>query len=428
MIRIVIALALAAILSVFDTEAQSELPSIPGHIAYIGVDQNVHVLDVTNNIRVQLTSDAGISQTQARIYQWPTWANDNRLAYFGTTVLPSGSVGVEAYIIQRPGSDPELVYSASDETFTYAAWSPQFCGDTPDCRDLAVLLSAAELEAFQVRMIRHTATDSDTFAAGEGVPFYFSWSPDGENMIWHRNNSLLDIYEIEERRSTRVTSDLGAFFAPAWSPVDDRILFGLAGISGDGTDLAIATSPDGETIERLTRNLVSPVSFSWSPNGNQIAYLDGAGTLSVIDVITGESVLQSPIPGVLAFFWSPNSQHIAFVSLEGRDPGGFSAKMDASMVMAQTTPGLLWSVIDISTGQLRRYITFRPTREMAYLLTYFDQFAQSHRIWSPDSRYIVFSEVGQGTGTPSIHVLDVSQTASVPLTIAQGVIGIWSYN
>jgi hypothetical protein len=63
---------------------------------------------------------------------------------------------------------------------------------------------------------------------------------------------------------------------------------------------------------------------------------------------------------------------------------------------------------------------------MLYLLAYFDQYSQSHQIWSPDSRYLVYGERVDGGGS-SVKILDTSAEAPVPFTVADGEIGIWSY-
>ena len=49
--------------------------------------------------------------------------------------------------------------------------------------------------------------------------------------------------------------------------------------------------------------------------------------------------------------------------------------------------------------------------------------------WSPDSRYLVYSEVIEVDGgyTPQVSVIDVSQPASNPIKVADGVFGVWSF-
>jgi TolB protein len=140
-------------------------------------------------------------------------------------------------------------------------------------------------------------------------------------------------------------------------------------------------------------------------------------------------VASSPVDGVLSFFWSPDSAHVAYVTL-GSSPGSFSASApsDARLVAQTQQPtGLAWSVLDVEDGANRRYGSFIPTQQLVYLLTYFDQFAQSHRLWSPDSRHIVYSEI-TADERAVISLLDTTQEVTVPLVIADGVIGIWSFS
>jgi TolB protein len=62
---------------------------------------------------------------------------------------------------------------------------------------------------------------------------------------------------------------------------------------------------------------------------------------------------------------------------------------------------------------------------MIYVLSFFDQFAQSHRIWSPDSAYLVYSEI-TGEDETVLSVLDIRRPDSTPIIVADGVIGFWS--
>ena len=67
-----------------------------------------------------------------------------------------------------------------------------------------------------------------------------------------------------------------------------------------------------------------------------------------------------------------------------------------------------------------------PTTEMVYLLNFFDQFAQSHSVWSPDSAHIVYSQM-ISEQQQVISILDMTRPDTVPFNVAEGVIGIWSY-
>ncbi|PJF27664.1 MAG: hypothetical protein CUN53_03210, partial [Phototrophicales bacterium] len=287
------------------SDSTSALPRLPGHIAYIGADLNVYTIARETNAMFQLTSDAGIERDSALIYQWPTWSTDGRLAYFQTFLTRSGTATTSVFIApdaQTPGISR---YETAEKSFTYAYWSPQNCDTDSSCRELAVLMGTPS--GFNVDVVRDfQQSESEVSTIGQGSPFYFSWSPDGERMLWHRNQARVEIHDRSEGQVTSAVSEIpGAFAAPAWSPVDDRLLFGRDGADPATTDLVIAM---GDQVETLVSGLRGPVYFAWSPNGNQIAYVDRQGALVVIDAVSGERLARTSVNGVLAFFWSPNSE------------------------------------------------------------------------------------------------------------------------
>jgi TolB protein len=403
------------------------LPDIEGYIAYIGTDYNVYLLNGPEKRVTQLTEDGSTERRQARSYQWPTWAIDGRLAYFGTQYNSSAQpLGTDVYVIQNTESEGELVYEGNSEIFNYAYWSPQNCQDSGDCRDLAVLLSSQSAGGLFVEIIRDEPGGTTSVTTDTGSPFYFSWSPDGKQMLWQRNNLRLDIYDIMQGEITRTLSEApGSFFAPAWSPIDDRWLLGIESSQPGRTDLVIVA---GNDVQTLVSGLEGVLTFAWSPDGNYVAYSNRQGALVVLDAITGDTVAVAPVGDLIAFFWSPNSKSLAYVGL-GTTNNNFSASaIDEAQAVTfiQEQSGLSWSVLDIQSGSTQRYNTFMPTSDMIYLLRFFDQFAQSHRVWSPDSRYLLYSEVTTDNRSV-ITLLDVTQENSIPLSIAEGFIGVWSF-
>lgn len=398
------------------------LPSLPGQIAYVGADFNVYTLNLEDYNHVQLTDDAG----QMRRYQWPTWSTDGRLAYF-SMFREDGQLLTGTYI-SPDGYESGVLVLTGPEAFNYAYWSPGNCEAGVNCRDLAVLLSSQTRGMF-VELIRDGLAETNNLTAGlGGPPFYYSWSPDGGRMLWQRSNQRFDIYDANADRVTdTLTETPGVILAPAWSPVDDRLLFGAVG-EDEATDLVIAGN--GET-QVLASGFTGLVSFNWSPDGDRIAYREhtrgGFGALSIMDAVTGESIARSPATGIISFFWAPDSRQIAYLTLAS-PPGSFNAFSPAGHVRAQgpqPPAGIAWSILDTETGDVRQFGSFFPTQETLYLMQFFDQFAQSHRVWSPDSRHILYSEMTPSG--PVINLLDTTQVGSVPFSVADGVIGIWSY-
>lgn len=408
-------------------ETGTHVLNVPGRIAYVGEDHNIYSLRLHDGELTALTNDA----TAARHYQWPMWSVDDRLVYFCCDPAFSNTFDVAAYVSDDGIGPGRVEFSSNFEVFTYAYWSPRNLGTDETSRELALLLNQYPSRGFVVRLINSGDDTQDSQLLGSGAPFYFSWSPDGSRMLWQRNNRRLDVYSFETDETTSVGLLPGAFQAPAWSPVDDRLL--VAVLSGDlrGTNLSVITQ---DSTQVLRSDLTGLISFSWSPDGNYVAYRtivdNRLSALSILDAITGEVVATTRAEGAIAFFWSPNSRYIAYIT-PGVAPGTFSTRPSGNNMMVgsaqQQNPGLAWSVIDVASGNTRRYGNFMPTTEMIYLLTFFDQFAQSHRVWSPDSRYVVFGEVIPDN-TPAISILDMTRTDAVPFFIADGVIGFWSYN
>ena len=403
------------------THAQvSDTAPLVGSIAYVDVDGDIVVIDGSDFSHTGLTDDAGSS----RRYQWPTWSTDNRLAYFAVAIEDSQQV-TQAYITSPTLSDAILAYTGL-ETFNYAYWSPGNCPITTSCRDLAILLSSPARGMF-VELVRAGLDPTVSLTAGVGgPPFYYTWSADGSQMLWQRNNERFDVYDaVNDVIVSTLDQTPGAIFAPAWSPVDKRLLVGIMNDT-QSTDLAIVDAESG-TATILAEDFGGFVAFNWSPDGTQVAYREattnGFGPLYVVND-QGEQLVRSPGTGVIAFFWSPDSQKIAYLTLAS-PPGTFSA----SNLLAQGTResvGLAWSVMDVSTGDVVQYGQFFPTRELVYMMQFFDQFAQSHRLWSPDSSHLVYGDI-MDTG-PVIKLLDTTRIDSVPTTIAEGLIGIWSFN
>lgn len=396
-----------------------------GQLAFVGDDHNIHTMDLSTGETVQLTDDG----TRRASYEFPTWSKDGQLAYFCCSVRGSEPPRLTVFISPDGVTSGEPYYSLDGARHVYAYWSPQTC-ITDDCVDLAVLIQQFSRSRLGVELLNSHDPEMERQDLGEGTPFYYSWSPAGDSLLIHRNNRLLQYYSVQSTDvDTAFEGDLGSFLSPSWSPVDDRILFATR-----ADEMTRITVIDDEQQRDLVDGIQGIVSFSWSPDGEYIAYRvanrDAISAVYVVDAETGDTIARSNVSGIISFFWSPDSEKIAYITLSN-PPGTFDINNETVghvTYLTQLVDGFAWNILNIEDSSNLLSASFIPTISMQYLLTNFDQFAQSHSIWSPDSRYLVYSERGGSDGRESlVSILDTKNINDLPVNIARGGFAIWSY-
>jgi len=113
---------------------------------------------------------------------------------------------------------------------------------------------------------------------------------------------------------------------------------------------------------------------------------------------------------------------IAFLTLQLAVPGVGPERL-ASLVPLPVShepsrPQLLINVLDVDTRATRAVAGFAPSALFVeQYLPFFDQYARSHRVWSPASDALVFPAVGAG-GVTMVTVFGLDGTIT-PLTAGE---------
>ena len=254
----------------------------------------------------------------------------------------------------------------------------------------------------------------------DGAPFYSVWSPSSRYLLFHVgvDHFLVDFENDQSVRTLDLES--AVYRTPAWSPEGDRIA--LIGEDESGNNALFTTDLDGQDRRRLA-DIPDTAAFLWDPKGESIAlsrssdrsdvYLDGLDLIS-LDTLEQRTVIKELI---LSFFWSPDGSKIAYFT-----PG--------------EVQGDVWvAVLDVEEGSHRLLANFVPTPEMLTMLFFFDQYAYSHLLWSPDSNSLVISGVLKSPSLaqlsdqipPKIYVIDTTGVAA-PIVISEGFLAFWSKN
>ena len=350
------------------------------------------------------------------------WSHDGRRLLFVETER-----NISRLISAQPAGDAPLILFETDRLS-----APFYLNGSPDDRSVAFLIPSAR-NAMELQVAQ---TDRPNLArlALAGQPNYSSWSPDSRSLLVHIGGDQADAFvgtaALDGAQPTKLEMRPAAFQAPVWLP-DAADTWLYARQQGARSELVLNAAGAIETLATLEGG----VAFTLAANGQQVAYSLNTpdsflyNNLTVIDLATRAP--QTIYKGnLVAFFWSPDSQKIAYLTgalvapgIIGR-VGGLAAP---ARPQGQRVLQLTWHVIELSTGRAVELTTFEPTESFIYLLTYFDQFAQSTAVWSPDSRSLVY------TGTPligkrGVYVVDTQHPDGSPRFIGPGDFAIWSWH
>jgi len=389
-----------------------------GQIAFITQEGQLATMNPDgSNIRPLTKVENGL--------KFPTWApNGKHIAVTGSGKLLL--VDPEPETVSQEDI-PGLYMNASEPPF-YTYWSP-------DSESIGFLTSQAAGIALHVTEVDDVESADSPIAEGE--PFYWDWEPTAGGLLIHSGGAGAEArLAMIELNGTMKDADFGApgfFQAPGISRSGRYSAY--AALDDNGRSRLVIRNIDGE--QKQYEAHVGQLSLAWSPTSEMLAYRSprlstrlGGGPLRKLDPIVGESVLLSN-QNVLAFFWSPDGRTIAYFSLPQNEDDSVRIASVSGKETHRARTGRqqieilldLW-VVDVASGHQRRLVQFTPTPIfMRQFLPFSDQYALSHRIWSPNSDAIVIPVLDDGRSLIAV----VPVTRGSVQVVAEGQMGFWSH-
>jgi Tol biopolymer transport system component len=383
-------------------------------IAYVGTDDQVYVSEPDGSAVRRISQQiAGLSTEDGWTYRWPTYSPDGRRLAFAGYRTRAGALLSTAVLVadsEQPGASTML--ESSELAPIYLYWSP-------DNRHLAALLQHAR--TLELHLLDATGQEPPRLLA-DGQPLYWSWGRDGNTLAVHIGTSApgddgwVGLLHIggNDTRQERFADTPGGFRAPAWAPIGDKLAY--VGLGGGASLLSVR-----EASGRVTRvaSSATDFAFTWSPGGDWLAFAsaspDSPALYDGLEVARPDGserhrLSQDPQVG---FFWAPDGKRLALLGLD-------TAARELS-----------WSTIQVDGKGRRTHASFSPSSDFAFQLPFFDQYAQSVSLWSPDAHRLVYAAEGgtqRTNGSASgekVMVLDVDGGAP-PAAAASGGVAVWS--
>jgi TolB protein len=340
-----------------------------GRLLVVDPDDRAVLADLDSGARVLLGVEPSLPPGSGRIpMKTVVWS---RAGQWAACAVDSGEVdGIQEVRIYEGGPKDMRVVAPAVAAFYL---NPSPCGRylshlSPG--PLGLELAVSDIASGELRVLER------------GQPLFWSWSPDASRIAVHVGDRAT-VISLDADTAELLTETAGPFQAPWWMP--------------DGSIVFVA---DDQIVSQGPGRSVSPIAdvphvgrFAVDPDGRRLAFVDivdDNASLVVLDLLTGQREVVSVEP-VAAFFWSPEGRHLAALGLAG--------------------PGLLqWIVSD--GREIVRLAPFRPgTRWLREVLPFFEQYAQSHAVWSADGTQLVAPAVA-GDGSPEAVIQSIDEAAA----------------
>lgn len=415
------------------------LTGYPGKLSILGSDLYIYVSRFDNKPPQLILGKAGVTvglNQDGEIFRFPTWSKDGtKLAAMGLNIKSGQTQSVNVYVAAADGSGTYKVQDSEAVSPVYISWSP-------DGNFLSLLMGVVNGDTLELRLADTSKGAAGAKTAGlrkvaVGNPLYTSWSNDSDSLAIHTLTGGIDTLSMVKAKSSGASSpqplnfkgEPGAFRAPHWSANGAYLAFSTS--QGNLNDEAITIQDKTGTNLGVIDTAGQGASFNWSPDGSKLAF--GFRDTSREGVYLGLNISDLAGPDapkngkisfskaatdpVIAFFWSPDGKKLAYLTFN------------------ESQSRVLWNIYDVTTKKSTKLVEWYPNSTLVQVLSYFDQYAQSDSIWSPDSKALVFSgwinstitADGKAFGPAVVYVLPTEGAkAGQPQPVAPGQVSFWS--
>jgi TolB protein len=357
-------------------------------------------------------------------FQFPAWSPDGaRLAAIGQGPGSTGVYVFDAGPADLAPADPVVIYESAEQPPFYLYW-------TPDSAQITFLTT--EADGLALRMAPADGSGS-AFVVRAGAPMYWDFV-DPTRLLVHSGPGGAEGFfgEIGADGGPFRGTDrpAGVFRAPTVSS-SGRYRAYLAA-DDDAVGEVVREARDGSGATRI--RVFGTAAMSFSPADDHLAFIAlDQPTNTTLPLPVGPLRVLRPdaseprtvhAGSVVAFFWSPTGKQIALLELPDRDDTVTEASAGAPVVDIAAGLPLGLAFVDIESGTaVSQRVVQLSNLFINQVLPFFDQYALSHRFWSPDGTAIALPVVGPENVT---QVTVIPADGSEPRVVVDGEMGFWN--